>query len=199
MNNMIETGTVGRPRAEGCPSWANFGCSCRYALLSRAEMMHTSELQASRLLDLLGIANPPVPAAVISDLPRIEIHSSTPVGVAGFTHWSQGHWLIVLRPQDPSTRQRFTLAHEFKHILDHPYISVLYPDSEGLPSHGRAEEACNYFAAALLMPRPWVRDAWRRGPQDVGRLAKHFDVSRAAMTIRLSQVGLADSTTEAAP
>lgn len=161
--------------------------------LSRAEMMQLCEQQTALLLELAGVESPPVPDAVISDLPRVQLHRSAPIGVAGFTHWSQGRWFIVLRDQDHPTRQRFTLADEFKHILDHPFISVLYPDANGMPSHQRAEEACNYFAASLLMPRGWIRQAWHHGPQDIAYLARKFNVSRSTMTIRLSHVGLADT------
>ncbi len=161
--------------------------------LSRAEMMHVGERQAALLLELARVDRPPVPETIISDLPRIQLHRFAPIGVAGFTHWSSGRWLIVLRDQDRPSRQRFTLAHEFKHILDHPFISVMYPDANGMPSHQRAEEACNYFAASLLMPRGWLRQAWHHGPQDITYLARRFNVSRSAMTIRLSHVGLADT------
>jgi hypothetical protein len=163
--------------------------------LTRAEMMSVCERQAERLLHLRTVTGPPVPDDTIRALPRIHVHEMA-MGVSGMTQWEHGRWLMLIRSRDTHTRRRFTLAHEFKHILDHPYISVLYPDARGAPSGHRAEEACNYFAASLLMPRKWVRDAWHHGPQDIGHLAKTFDVSCAAMSLRLSQVGLADTTSE---
>lgn len=49
---------------------------------------------------------------------------------------------------------------------------------------------CDYFAACLLMPRPAVKALWGLGHQRVEDLAAHFGVSRAAMGLRLHQLGL---------
>jgi Zn-dependent peptidase ImmA (M78 family) len=59
-----------------------------------------------------------------------------------------------------------------------------------MTSHERAETICDYFAACVLMPRAWVKKAWREGPQDIPSLARQFQVSRQAMQVRLQQVGL---------
>ena len=58
----------------------------------------------------------------------------------------------------------------------------------------RAEQICDHFAACLLMPRLWLKRAWAEGEQSPGTLARRFDVSRAAMSIRLRQIGLVDNT-----
>ena len=113
-----------------------------------------------------------------------------PAPVSGATNWSHGRWLIVLNGLEPRGRQRFSLAHEFKHILDHPFIDVLYPETPTMSSEERAEQICDYFAACLLMPRLWVKRAWRNGEQSRRALSERFDVSPAAMTFRLQQIGL---------
>ena len=51
---------------------------------------------------------------------------------------------------------------------------------------------CDYFAACLLMPRPWVKRLWAQGTQDATVLAATFAVSPAAMNVRLQQLGLAE-------
>jgi Zn-dependent peptidase ImmA (M78 family) len=82
-------------------------------------------------------------------------------------------------------------VHEFKHILDHPFIDVLYPDTAWTSAHDRAEQICDYFAACLLMPRTWLKKAWTR-TQDPHTLARRFDVSTQAMRVRLLQIGLVE-------
>jgi len=160
--------------------------------LSPTEALRVAELQANRLLEYSSVTNPPVPEEIITKLPRIRVERVKPVPVSAATEWSDGHWYIVVNGGEPPTRQRFSIAHEFKHILDNPFISILYPDRRGLPSARRGERACDFFAASLLMPRQWTRDAWRRGPQDVRLLASRFQVSSVALQIRLAQVGLSD-------
>jgi Zn-dependent peptidase ImmA (M78 family) len=107
----------------------------------------------------------------------------------------EGRWLIAVNRDDSQTRRRFTLGHEFKHILDNPYINVLYPKSEyGQESaEERAERMCDYFSACVLMPRAWVKRAWTRGHQDTEALAAIFNVSPAAMDRRLQDLGLIES------
>lgn len=55
-----------------------------------------------------------------------------------------------------------------------------------------AELMCDYFAACLLMPRPWVKRLWAQGVQDTAVLAATFNVSPAAMNVRVQQLGLVE-------
>jgi predicted transcriptional regulator len=157
--------------------------------LTVTESFELAERQADLLLSFAGIDTPPVPETVITDVPRVEVERITPSPVFGAAQWSRGRWLILIRGADSTTRQRFTLAHEFKHILDHPFIDVLYPSVCTMTTEQRAEAVCDYFAACLLMPRRWlVRECASAGP-DPGRLARRFDVSHTAMQVRLQAVG----------
>lgn len=158
--------------------------------LSYAEALRVAELQAARLLALAELDDGPVPEEVITGLPRLQVERLYPLGVSGFTQWSKGRWLIVLNAGEPPVRQRFSLAHEFKHVLDSPFIATLYPDDMGLSADRRAEQVCDHFAGCLLMPRPWVKRAWASGIQGVDQLARYFDVSRQAMERRLVGIGL---------
>jgi Zn-dependent peptidase ImmA (M78 family) len=106
--------------------------------------------------------------------------------------WSNGRWLILLNAAEPRGRQRFSLAHELKHILDHPFVTILYPRRD--VSTELAEQVCDYFAACLLMPRRWLRQAWAEGMRDVPGLARRFGVTRQAVKVRLLQVGLIEPT-----
>jgi Zn-dependent peptidase ImmA (M78 family) len=99
-------------------------------------------------------------------------------------------WVIVLNAAEPYVRQLFSLAHEFKHIVDHRFVDVIYPDLPRLSSQQRAEIVCDYFAGCLLVPKKWLRTAWTSGMQTEPELAKLFNVSPEATRTRLSQTGL---------
>lgn len=160
--------------------------------LTRMQAMRVAERQATRFLQLSGITEPAVPDAIIAGLPRLSVERLTPSPVSGASQWSGGRWLIILSGSEPATRQRFSLAHEFKHVLDHPFIDLLYPATKGQSSHERAEQVCDYFAGCLLMPRTWVRRSLVRDTRDVWRLAQLFGVSPTAMQVRLLQIALMD-------
>lgn len=163
--------------------------------LTRSEAMTIAERQALTFVRLADITGPAVPDEIIAGLPTVSVHYDADLPVSGSTLWSGGLWHLTLSAQDGWTRQRFTLAHEFKHVLDHPFIDGLY----GPPGHAetadRVERVCDYFAACLLMPRPMLKRSYTHGNQTIAGLAREFDVSRAAMTVRLRQTGLIDQPT----
>lgn len=160
--------------------------------LTTPDALRVAELQATKFLLLSGLTDAPLPEAAISKLPRIQVERIFPAPSSGATQWSLGRWLILVNAAHTNGKQRFTLAHEFKHILDHPFIQTLYPPIGDMTSDDRAEAVCNYFAACLLMPRVWIKRAWMSGTQDVRELARKFEVSNQAMQIRLEQLGLTE-------
>ncbi|MEV6831173.1 ImmA/IrrE family metallo-endopeptidase [Amycolatopsis sp. NPDC051102] len=163
--------------------------------LEEHEARSIAERQATKLLELLEQHAPAVDVGLITELPLVEVKVDSALrgtGILGFSNWSRGRWLIVVNRDDSTTRRRFTLSHEFKHILDHPYIGVIY-SKLGKTEEERdylTERICDYFAACLLMPRNWLKRAWASGIQDQTALAAKFHVSEAAMGIRLKEVGL---------
>lgn len=160
--------------------------------LTRAEAYRVAELQASRFLEASGITDAPVRESAITELPRIRVQRYSPLPVSGATQWSNGTWMVLLNGGEVPARQRFSLAHEFKHILDHRFIDVLY---QRIPEPDRAaftESICDYFAACLLMPRAWMKRAWGDGIQRPSELAARFGVSQLAAQVRLSQLGLGE-------
>jgi Zn-dependent peptidase ImmA (M78 family) len=161
--------------------------------LEHYEAQSVAERQATLLLELLGITEPAVDVSLIAELPRVEVRVEPGMPFSGFAHWERGRWVIAINGDEYITRRRFSLAHEFKHVLDHPYIDLLYPDGnrrKPQPSKQRAEGMCDYFAGCLLVPRRMLKRAWASGNQDQRRLAALFNVSPAAMAVRLQQVGL---------
>jgi len=161
--------------------------------LTRHEALSVAERQAFRFLDLVGIHEPPVPERVITDLPRLQVERVTPFPSSGAANWVAGRWVIVLNGAEPSTRQRFSLAHELKHILDDPFVERLYGAIDPRDRADWIEQVCDFFAGCLLMPRPWLKRAWANEAQHIPTLASHFNVSPAAMSTRLHQVGMVRS------
>jgi hypothetical protein len=161
--------------------------------LSQSEALRIAELQADRLIRLAGLNSPPVPDTLILQIPKIHVRYMTPWPVSGCVDWTGSAWTIALNAAEPQVRQRFSLAHEFKHILDHRFIDFLYPNLPTMGRRARAESVCDYFAGCLLVPPTWLKQAWAEGIQDHRELARRFNVSVAAIEVRLSQTGIARS------
>jgi predicted transcriptional regulator len=160
--------------------------------LTDSEAKAVTERQAARFLQLVGVTDPHVPGSIISELPRLSVEVRPDVPASGLTYWDSDSkvWRIHLKASDVAVRQRFSLCHEFKHVLDDPFISYAYPSVGLVRSAVRAERMCDYFAACLLMPRPWVKRAWGIGVQQLPDLADLFGVSTEAMARRLNDIGL---------
>ena len=111
---------------------------------------------------------------------------------------------VVVNALEPEVRQRFSAAHELAHyllhrdMLDdggrvHRHEDRLYggrqanPASPFEPIH---EVQANRLAAQIIMPAQLVRQKWAQ-IGDLGAMAKEFRVSKAAMQIRLTTLGLA--------
>lgn len=159
--------------------------------LHRHEAMTLAELQANRLLRLGGVDEPGTPSELISALPwlRVELRSDLPV--SGSAQWLRPRWLVLLNATEPLVRQRFSLMHEFKHVLDHDLADRLY-GGRGADAERRAELAADYFAACLLMPKRLVKRLWGQGTQELSELAGAFGVSEVAMRYRLQQLNLTE-------
>jgi predicted transcriptional regulator len=167
--------------------------------VSATEAYMLAERQATELLRLLGVSHVPVPVARLGELPRVEIQVEPRhrmLNKSGFSHrWDNGRWLIVVNKHDVPGRRRFTLAHEFKHVLDHSIANVAYAQigrGDASRQQRQIEHICDHFAACLLMPRTVVKRAWGSGIQDIDALAGLFKVSASAMQVRLDYLGLTD-------
>jgi Zn-dependent peptidase ImmA (M78 family) len=159
--------------------------------LSPAEARYVAERQAALLLAHTSIEKPAVPESVITDLPFVTATRRPGFPTSGMATQTDSGWVIVLRAEEAKVRQRFTLLHEFKHVLDDPFIERLYPTRGGHNPEERAERISDYFAACVLMPRMWIKRDWAGGGiQDIDRLARRYQVSRVAMAVRLAELHL---------
>lgn len=157
-----------------------------------AEALRIAELQANRFLMLSGVTEPGTPSEVVTDLRFVQVSRRSDLPASGYTDWYKPHWLIILSRSEPLVRQRFTLMHEFKHVLDHPFVAGLYPSTGTNTSEARAESVADHFAACVLMPKRFVKRLFGEGHQKVSELANIFGVSEVAMAYRLRQLGLTE-------
>lgn len=127
------------------------------------------------------------------------------VGVSGILMIEQNNTTIGYSAIEVSTRQRFTKAHELGHFMlhrggdlfiDKQYVTTMYRPSNGGPSGEWQEWEANEFAACILMPEELVKKEMKKIQIDyddkswIEDLAKKFDVSVIAMSVRISRLGL---------
>ncbi|MEG1669382.1 ImmA/IrrE family metallo-endopeptidase [Chryseobacterium sp.] len=112
--------------------------------------------------------------------------------------------IISVNNQDNLGHQRFTIAHEFAHyIFDFDraksitYYDTYCTDDDFIEKPN--EKRANFFAANLLMPADLFKKEFSEQvvPNDMyettAKLAKIFQVSAAAVKIRLDELGLSVS------
>ncbi len=156
------------------------------------EALRVAEIQAERLLVILDVPAPPVPHELITELPNIDIRLDAHLPASGSAHWENGQWVITLKSGEAMSRRRFSLMHEFKHVLDHPTRDLLYGDTIGDPVAAyRAERAADQFAACVLMPERWIKREWFVPGHRLNDVAVRFGVSTRALSVRLWLLGMA--------
>lgn len=159
--------------------------------LSPAEAKLIAERQAAILLAHTKVTQPAVPDGIVNDLPFVAVTRRPGFPTSGMATQTDSGWVIVLRAEEAKVRQRFSLFHELKHVLDDPFVEWLYPTKNGHSPEDRAERISDYFAACVLMPKVWIKRDWAGGGiQDIDRLARRYDVSRVAMAVRLVELKL---------
>ena len=160
--------------------------------LTSGETLRIAELQANHLLRHFQIETASVPEEIVSELPRVRVIREDGLPVSGAAHWNGRYWIITVNADEPFFRQRFSLMHEFKHVLDHTTKHFLYHDRPFQTAGEQAERVADYFAACLLMPKRAVKRLWCQGNQNIVRLAETLLVSPRAVRFRLDQLGLTE-------
>ncbi len=114
----------------------------------------------------------------------------------------KGSAFIAVNASHSLVRQRFSIAHELGHLILHEgaeYLTVdryekqLFTRAEGVG--GLDEYEANEFAAALLMPERAISEAFDRLFEEqadniISQLAQKYEVSEAALSYRLRNLGL---------
>ncbi|HCU64592.1 MAG TPA: hypothetical protein DF774_02405 [Rheinheimera sp.] len=115
---------------------------------------------------------------------------------------SDDNYEITVNLSNSVNRQRFTAAHELGHFVLHrhllgdgvndntAYRSVVGSECYNSNITARHETEANMFAATVLMPTAAVKQLWDAGTKSPAELASKFQVSTAAMEIRLRSLGL---------
>jgi len=153
----------------------------------RREVERLAEVLGSKFggppADLPAIAN----AVGIIDVAYCDMNSAALLQVGP----TFGTWGVLIRQLDARARQRFSLAHEIAHVAlgvvgdEWRYMG----EAAARGARTRAERICDYYAAALLMPRALICRAATE-TRDADELARKFDVSGQSMRIRLEHCGL---------
>jgi len=112
--------------------------------------------------------------------------------------------IIGVNKDHPSTRQRFTIAHELGHYLLHEQeklhvdrrFQIQLRDENSSTGENEAEKEANLFAAELLMPTHFIHEDLAtiealdlEDDSLISGLAKKYEVSTQAMTFRLAYLG----------
>ena len=158
------------------------------------------EAMVEALLDQHGQQEPPVRIERITKGLGVEIRSGDLGDVSGMIVRSGEGAIIGVNSTQVRQRQRFTIAHELGHFLlhedlvnhvDHNY-RINYRSAESSLATNVDEIEANFFAASILMPKQFLDDlhAYEALDSDteVASLAKQFDVSRHAMSLRLANL-----------
>lgn len=128
-----------------------------------------------------------------------------------------GQAIIGVNKTQSKVRRRFTIAHELCHFWIHDSQDVRYDrkgngydygrimprNADSSTGEKRDEVEANFFAAELLMPRSILADKLLAGKtldfletdtdDTIRKLAKEFDVSVQALTVRLVQLRIIEA------
>ena len=163
---------------------------------------------ARQLLDELRIHTAPVPVVKIARRQATIARESLGDDVSGMLIPTKDGPVIVVNSDHSPTRQRFTIAHELGHLILHNYTTphadrrykVRFRDATSSEGTDVEEIEANQFAAALLMPKNLLikklidigfeHDPDEEDAEQLAEVAKAFNVSRQALSIRLSSLQL---------
>lgn len=164
--------------------------------------------RAESVLSELGIHTPPVPVEEVAKRLGLRIvRADLGADVSGVLVLDKEGAYICVQQSDAARRRRFTIGHEIGHfVLKHRFANgghvhvdrgnfLIKRSPASKTGLDRLEVEANQFAASLLMPGEFVKRAVAEmGPEPltdlkVSVLAKRFEVSEQAMTIRLSSLG----------
>jgi Zn-dependent peptidase ImmA (M78 family) len=158
------------------------------------------EKLAESLLSEACIIGPAVPIEKLVRKHRIDLKVGNLEEVSGLLVRTGDNAVIGVNMNHPEVRRRFTIAHEFGHYMLHSGISAHYDRDYRINFRSREsseatdieEIEANFFAASILMPKRFLdRDEAVMAldnDEAVAKLAKKYNVSRHAMSLRLGNV-----------
>lgn len=164
--------------------------------LTYGESLQVARLQASYLRQQLQMDKPDANLIWLIEQTAVPVHfvpSHELNEDSGLTtDLINGRLEMFINQNEPAVRQRFSLLHEFKHVLDFPNASILHSrlgvGDEKLKAD-MIEWIANEFAGQVLMPAPLVKHIWFK-TQSLSLAASLFNVSPEAMRTRLERLNL---------
>jgi len=149
---------------------------------------------ATKVLNTYWDGKPiPVNPALLAEAAGVSVRACSNAELGGASGWYRqpdGKPVILFNASEPTTRQRFTIAHELgHHVLQHgerPRDN----SSAFMNPYEAVEVSANRFAAEVLMPVHAVRVmVEERQVTSITELANAFCVSEPAMIYRLKNLG----------
>lgn len=150
----------------------------------------------------------PVPVERVAALVGAKIYYEPFDGqVSGLMHRRPDESTIIgINSSHPTSRQRFSIAHELGHLVLHrdeqfhvdEKPPIRFRDQESSLATNSDEIEANQFASELLMPENLVMREIDKLPDDIDpedavrHLADRFRVSEQAMTVRLNRLRVTD-------
>ena len=153
---------------------------------------------AEELLARAGVCSAPTPLELMAGMQYIHyVEPTSSLGTdASLIPYADGY-VVLIDAGAPSTRQRFSLAHE----IAHTFVGPPHQPVNGEPpirahlaaplSREEEERLCNAAAAELLMPRHLFAAETRKVGYSLGSLrllAHRFRVSLEAALVRMAEV-----------
>jgi Zn-dependent peptidase ImmA (M78 family) len=161
---------------------------------------------ARNLLETLGIQTVPVPLEKVGEhFGAIIRFAPLDEELSGIIFIRDGIPIIGINAIHHPNRQRFTLAHEFGHLVLHKHLitSMVHVDkklpyfmrdAKSASGTDKIEIEANQFAAELLMPEAILLQEIQREAFDIDdeapleELARKFRVSKQAMGHRIQNI-----------
>lgn len=161
---------------------------------------------AQDVLNALNLTTPPFDPFLIAERLGVNLKQDftfEDLGKSGYIKESGKDIDVWINPTDLKVRQNFTLAHELGHLILH-ILTDQEDEFEDTPERifNRSGEPCSFeyqannFAGELLMPREHIYNSLENlfkengnnpipTEQAIQELSSTFNVSTAAMTVRL--------------
>ncbi len=165
--------------------------------MTRSRTSDLAERLASAVVEARPrFGRPPVDVEALARELGVESITSAAMLEDGRLEQRGGHTWMLVRGDVWPARRRFTIAHELGHLLlrdawQEFVAHRTWPTGDRDWSGAREERLCDAFAAALLLPQPWMRREFGLKSQSLETLQTLADtgkVSLAAGILRLRQV-----------
>lgn len=142
------------------------------------------------VLQKLNINSAPIPIEKVANIFALEVllYPNFPDSISGTIIKENGLNVIGVNSNHSRVRQRFTIAHELGHyIMGHDENSIL---DDKFDKKTDKEREANKLAGALLMPFDLLKRDIENEKHNIPSLAKKYEVSEQAMSIRLIETSL---------